>query len=72
MPRDVTHWYGKKFFHGLIDKARTAQQGSASPQQKPMQMKDAVTTMRGGRPQAFGGGAIPDGGQRPLMQRNVA
>jgi hypothetical protein len=76
VPRDVARWKGEEFFHQLIDKSRKARQGvTATPEQKPMQLKDAVAHMRGqgfqSKPvsQAFAGGAIPDGSDRPLMQR---
>ena len=37
MPRDVTKWYGQKFFQDLIAKARKARLGApAKPTQKPM------------------------------------
>lgn len=79
VPRDVARWKGEEFFHKLIEQSRKGREGvTAKPEQKPIQLKDAVAHMRGqgfqSRPvnQAFAGGAIPDGSEQPLMQRNVA
>ncbi len=79
VPRDVARWKGEEFFHKLIAQSRQGREGvTAKPEQKPMQLKDAVATMRGGgfqsKPvsQAFAGGAIPDGSGQALMQRSAA
>ena len=55
MPRDVTSWYGEKFFQNLIQKAQN-EKGKA-------QAKPAIGPATAGPPAVVSGPAIPMGAQ---------